>query len=147
MPATKAAASVKDGAGVSTFQQGFWQRKVGGQSPRTITSPAASVHFDQIMEVPGVRAVWRVGEKNAKTGAVPYTVEVSIPLASLGLTNPAGKTVGFDVSVAVANNAGDRRERAAHWGGLSEGIVVDRPGSTLLLPNTWGQLVFDPAAK
>ncbi len=140
-------AQVKDGAGVSTFQQGFWQRKIGGQSPRTITSPAAAVHFDQIMAVPGVRAVWRVGAKNEKTGAIPYTVEVAIPLASLGLLNPAGKTVGFDASVAVANAAGDRRERAAHWAGLSEGIVVDRPGSTILLPNTWGQLTFDPAAK
>lgn len=137
-------AQVKDDAGTSMFQQGFWQRKQGGQNPRTITSPAAQVRFDQIMPVPGLQAVWRVGEKNAKTGAIPYTVEVAIPLASLGLTNPAGKSIGFDASVAVANDAGDRRERAAHWGGLSEGIVVDRPGSTVLLPGTWGTLNFEP---
>jgi len=137
-------AQVPDAAGVSVFQQGFWPRKNGGQNPRTITSPAAQAHFDQIMAVPGLQAVWQVGARNPKTGATPYTVEVAIPLASLGLTNPAGKTIGFDASVAVANDAGNRRERAAHWAGLTEGIVVDRPGSSILLPGVWGTLVFDP---
>ena len=31
------------------------------------------------------------------------------------LEQPAGKQVGFDVSVGVANAAGDRRERAGRW--------------------------------
>ncbi len=140
-------AQVKDAAGTSTFNQGYWQLKAGGQNPRTITSPAAQVKFDQIMPVTGLRAVWHVGVKNDKTGVTPYTVEVAIPLSSLGLTDPAGKTIGFDASVAVANEAGDRRERAAHWAGLTEGIVVDRPGSTVLLPSTWGTMTFDPAVS
>jgi len=44
----------------------------------------------------------------------------------------------------VANQSGDRRERAMHWAGLSEGVVVDRPGSAELLPRTWGTLNFAP---
>ena len=46
--------------------------------------------------------------------------------------------------IGVANEAGDRRDRAAHWGGLSEAVVVDRPGSAVLLPGTWGTLTFGP---
>lgn len=137
-------AQIKEGNAIKGFQQGFWQKKAGGINPRTITSPAAQVRFDQIAEVPGLKVAIKAGEKNAKTGAVPYTVEVAVPLASLGLANPAGKTIGFDASVAISNATGDRRERAAHWAGLSEAVVVDRPGSTELLPSTWGTVKFIP---
>ncbi|MFZ2655403.1 MAG: hypothetical protein WAX69_10795 [Victivallales bacterium] len=51
-----------------------------------------------------------------------------------------GRTIGFDAS------AGDQRERAAHWAGLSEGKVVDRPGSSELLPHAWDMMTFSPAA-
>lgn len=135
-------AQVREGAGVKSFEQGFWQKKPGGANPQTIKSPAAQVHFGHIGSVPGLKMAWKVGAKNA--GLVTYTVEVSVPLASIGVAKAAGKTIGFDASVGVANAAGDRRERAAHWGGLSEGVVVDRPGSTELLPRTWGSLTFEP---
>ena len=130
----------------SDFHQGFWQKKTGGTNPQTITSPAAKVHFDQISTVPGLQAAYKVEPRNGK-GDIRYTVEVSVPLASLGLKDVAGKTIGFDVSVGTANAAGDTRERAAHWAGLSESRVVDRPGSAELLPHTWGTLKFAPAAK
>lgn len=139
-------ARVKEGGGDKDFQQGFWQIKTGGENGRAITSPAATVHFDQIKGVPGLRMAYKVGEKDSKTGLVSYTVEAAIPLTSLGLSNPSGKSFGFDASVGIANAAGDRRERAAHWGGLSEAVVVDRPGSTRLLPSTWGTLFFSPPA-
>lgn len=67
---------------------------------------------------------------------------MAVALASLGLRDVAGKTIGFDTSVGTANPAGDQRDRAAHWSGLSEGHVVDRPGSAALLPHTWGTLTF-----
>jgi len=132
----------------SDFHQGFWQKKTGGTNSRTITSPAAKVHFDQISTVPGLQAAYKVNPKrDEKTGNISYTVEVSVPLASLGLKDVAGKTIGFDVSVGTANAAGDTRERAAHWAGLSESRVVDRPGSAELLPHTWGTLKFAPEVK
>ena len=90
---------------------------------------------------------YRIGGKDARTGLTQYNVEVAVPLESLGLTKPAGKTIGFDVSVGIANEPGDRRERAAHWAGLSEAFVVDRPGSTRLLPETWGTLIFVPFSQ
>lgn len=142
-------ARVRNGAAAeSDFHQGFWQKKTGGANARTITSPAASVHFDQIGAVPGLQVAYKVNpKKDERTGNISFTVEVAVPLASLGLKDVAGKTIGFDVSVGTANAAGDTRERAAHWAGLSEGRVVDRPGSAELLPHTWGTLTFAPAAK
>ena len=129
------------------FQQGFWQKLAGGTNSQTIASPAAKIHFDQIRPVPGLQVAYKVN-KDSKTGnSREYIVEVAVPLASLGLSNVAGKTIGFDASVGLANPEGNQRERAAHWAGLSESRVVDRPGSAELLPRTWGTLTFAPAAK
>ncbi len=131
----------------SLFQQGFWQKHAGGTNPQTISSPAAAVHFDQIAPVAGLQVAYKVAPKDERSGKIRYTIEVAVPLASLGLGEVAGKTIGFDASVGIANPAGDQRERAAHWAGLREGRIVDRPGSTTLLPHTWGTLTFAPAAK
>ena len=133
------------GTDESNYSQGFWQKKSGGTNPRTISSPAATVHFDQIGTVPGLQFAYKMKSREERTGNVNYTVEVAVPLASLGLSNVAGKTIGFDISIGVAAPTGDQRDRAAHWAGLSEGRVVDRPGSTELLPQTWGSLHFEPA--
>ena len=142
-------ARVSNGAAGSetNFQQGFWQKKAGGTNPQTISSPAASVHFDQIAPVPGLQVGYRVNPKDQRSGNIQYTVKIVVPLASLGLSDVAGKTIGFDTSIGIANAAGDQRERAAHWAGLSEGHVVDRPGSAVLLPHTWGTLTFGGGAK
>lgn len=137
-------ARVSERAGTGDFQQGFWQKKADGAKPQTVTSPAASVHFDQIMTVPGLQMAYKVDEKDARTGLIHYSVEVAVPLTSLGLGNVTGKSIGFDASVGVANTEGNRRERAAHWGGMSEAVVVDRPGSSRLQPDTWGTLTFVP---
>ena len=136
------AAQVKQGGGNAPFQQGFWQVKPGGAKPHTITSPAASVRMDHIDEVPGLRQAWKLEGKENDSERIRYTVELAIPLAALGISGTPGTTFGFDCSVGVANASGDRRDRAAHWGGLSEAAVVDRPGSARLLPENWGTVVF-----
>ncbi len=139
-------AKVKGGDGKPVdFNQGYWQKKKGGQNPQTISSPAASVRFDQIQEIPGLQMAYKLHDKERDSDRIRYDVEVAIPLAAIGLSNPVGRRIGFDLSVGVANAAGDRRERAGHWGGLSEAAVVDRPGSAQLLPHTWGTLQFAPA--
>ena len=134
--------TIPAGRGEQDFQQGFWQRKAGGKNPQTIVSPAARIRFDHIGPMPGLRMIYHVGGKDA--GLLTYEVLAEVPLASLGLSHPGGRRFGFDASIAVANAAGDRRERAGHWGGASEGVVVDRPGSARLLPDTWGTLYFVP---
>ena len=128
------------------FQRGFWQIKSGGTNPQTISSPAATVHFDQISNVNGLRMATKSLGVDTRTGLTHYIVQAAIPLSSLGVDAKAGRSIGFDASVGVANQAGDRRERAGHWAGLSEAVVVDRPGSTRLLPDTWGTMTFAPPA-
>ena len=109
--------------------------KPGGKNPQTITSPAAQRHFDDIGPVAGLRWTSKVEPKK-------YSVEAAIPFAALGI-EPRG-VIGFDVSVAFANDAGTERARAAHWAGETEARVVDRPGSAELKPRTWGTLRFEP---
>ena len=136
------AAQVKQGDGTVSYHRGFWQVKLGGSNPQTITSPAASVRMDQIAEIPGVQHAWRIEGKENDSNRIRYGVEIAIPLAALGITATPETRFGFDCSVAVANPSGDRRDRAAHWGGLSEAQVVDRPGSVRLLPENWGTVVL-----
>ena len=104
-----------------------------------------SVHFDQIRQMPGLRMAYRVGGRDQRTGLLSYEVLAAVPLASLGLTDPAGRRIGFDASIAVANAAGDRRERAGHWAGQSEGVVVDRPGSAATVAGDVGNALFRAA--
>ena len=131
------------GSPPSFFQSGYWQVCPGGKGGQTVTSPAASVRIDQIMEVPGLTQAWKLKGMHDRTKRFQYTIELAVPLASIGLPgDPAGRTIGFDASVAFSNEGGDRRERAAHWAGETEAAVVDRPGSIRLLPRTWGSLTF-----
>ena len=97
----------------------MYDKDNGGTNPQDITSPVAKLHFDQIMKVPGIQVAYNDGGKDEKTGNIRYSVEVAIPLASLGLKDVAGKTIGFDASVGIANETGDERLRAVHWAGLS----------------------------
>jgi len=60
-----------------------------------------------------------------------------------------GKAIGGFLGPAASGRAPSsgppkvgELKRAGHWGGLSEAAVVDRPGSTRLLPENWGTLIF-----
>ena len=126
------------------FSQGYWPLLPGaGGSPTVIRSPAAEATFDRIGPVDGLAIAWKDKGFDDRLKVHRTSLEVHVPLAALGITgDPAGRSIGFDASVAVANEGGDRRERAMHWAGLSEGVVVDRPGSAVLVPRTWGTLTF-----
>jgi len=126
------------GSPPSEYQMGYWPVKAGGKHPQTIVSPAASRKFDDVAPVEGLKFA------SAETDH-GYVVELSVPFKSLNM-NPnvgANRIVGFDASVGIANKEGAVRKAAYHWAGETEALVVDRPGSSALLPGTWGTLVFD----
>jgi hypothetical protein len=133
------------GAQPSDYQMGFWALKKNlfwftpkpkQLNPQDVVSPAQSRHFDDVSPVSGLKFAYQV----TGTG---YTLEVSVPCASLGM-NPSRMPIeGFDASVAFSDAAGQVRQRATHWAGESETTVVDRPGSAELKPQTWGTLEFD----
>ena len=135
-------ARIRDGDGFANYHRAFYPVKDKGTQSQTITSPAARVRFDHVAPVPGLEMAYHVEEADSKSQRTAYTVELAVPWDALGVSDPAGEMLGFDASVAVSNAAGDRRERAASWAGVSEAVVVDRPGSTRLLPATWGTLRF-----
>ena len=135
-----------DGNSGGNFAQGYWPVLPGvATGPTVIRSPAAETKFDRIGPVEGLQMMWKDHGVDGRSHLHRTKLEVYVPLAALSISgDPAGRSVGFDISVAVANQSGDRRERAMHWAGLSEGVVVDRPGSAELLPRTWGTLNFAP---
>ena len=118
------------------YQMAFWPiYKDGIAHPQTITSPAASRHFDNIAPYPGLKWAYQLNPAG-------YTVEVKVPLQGpLKIYHPA-EPIGFDVAVGFSNAAGTIRESAACWDGQTESMVVDRPSSAALLPQTWGTLLF-----
>ena len=134
------------GKRVENLAQGYWPvLPNAGGTPTIIRSPAAETKFDRIGPVEGLQMMWKDHGFDERSQLHRTTLEVYVPLAALEIAeDPAGRSMGFDVSVAVANQGGNRRERAMHWSGLSEGVVVDRPGSAALLPHTWGTLTFAP---
>jgi hypothetical protein len=130
------------GGKTSDYQMGFYPvRKRFAKNPQTITSPAATRHFDDISPLPGLKWAYQLNDHG-------YTLEASVPMEpgqTLDL-HPA-QNIGFDVSIGFANLAGTVRQRAAHWAGESEAMVVDRPGAAALRPATWGTLVFDRSVR
>ena len=131
---------------IEDFAVGYWQKlRSGTREPQTIRSPAAEITFDRIGPVPGLQVAWKEERFDENNKVYRIEVEVGIPLTELGITgDPANRSIGFDVSVGIANAQGTQRERAAHWAGSSEGVVVDRPGSARLSPSLWGTLHFAP---
>ena len=131
---------------VEDFAVGYWSKlQEGKKEPQIIRSPAAEISFDRIGPVSGLQVAWKDDGFDENRKFYRMNVEVGIPLKEIGITgNPADRAIGFDVSVGVANAQGTQRERAAHWAGSSEGVVVDRPGSARLVPATWGTLRFAP---
>ncbi len=129
-------ARITNGQKSFKYQMAFWPiYKRQPSHPQTISSPAASRHFDNIAPYPGLKWAYRL---------IPggYTVEVKVPFRPLKIYHPA-QPVGFDVAVGFANKAGTVRQAAACWDGQTESMVVDRPSSAALLPQTWGTLVFE----
>jgi hypothetical protein len=136
---------IADGAAPENYQMGFWPvrkdlrrytPKPARMNPQDIVSPVQQRHFDDIAPVPGLVFAHHITERG-------YTLEASVPLASLGINLVKTPVVGFDASVAFTDASGQVRARAVHWAGESEAAVVDRPGSAELKPATWGTLEFD----
>jgi len=131
---------------IEDFTVGYWPKlREGNKEPQLIRSPAAEITFDRIGPVPGLLVAWKDEGFDENRNVYQVNVEVGIPLTVIGITSDlTNRTIGFDVSVGIANAQGTQRERAAHWAGNSEGVVVDRPGSARLTPSLWGTLRFAP---
>jgi len=126
------------------YAMGFWPIKRElksvsrgrGMNPQDLVSPVAERHFDDVSPLDGFKQAYADFDGG-------YTLEVSVPFASLGIDVERQTEAGFDASVAFGDASGSTRAVAVHWSGETEGAVVDRPGSAELKPRTWGTLMFD----
>ena len=72
-----------------------------------------------------------------------YTLEVSIPLATLGLIPGKGATLRGDVGVTFGNESGRTRLRS-YWSNQHTGIVDDAVFELQMEPSHWGVLQLEP---
>jgi hypothetical protein len=73
-------------------------------------------------------------------GPKGYVVEAAIPLAGLGL-KPEAQTLRGDFGATYGNLAGRTRLRV-YWNNQTTGLVDDAVYELMMVPNTWGELMF-----
>ncbi len=78
----------------------------------------------------------------AKTGD-SYNVEVSVPLADLGLASDAGKTLRGDFGIIYGDAEGTTNIFRNYWANQATGLINDVPGEIMLTPNMWGDITME----
>lgn len=111
----------------------FEHRKPGGANPVTFTSPWRGEKVDNVTRLTDVKIEVKVGEGG-------YEVDASIPLASLGLALPPGRSLAADFGVTYGDAAGTDTNLRSHWSNPSTALVDDIPGEIMLSPQGWGRV-------
>jgi len=121
----------------------LYRHRLGGtktKNPVTFSSPWRSEIVDEVRQLSDVRI--HVARSRGR-----YTVTAAIPLAELGLTNPAGQTLRADLGVLYGDPEGVQTGLRSYWSNKSTGIVNDVPGEIMLHPSFWGALSFAAGAS
>ena len=113
----------------------YRHRCPGAADPQTFTSPWRSEKVDSV-KVLASAEVAVVKERDR------YRVEVSVPLAELGLEDAAGKTIKADVGVLYGDTDGQITMLRSYWSNTNTSLVNDVPGEIMLTPALWGDVIF-----
>jgi DNA-binding beta-propeller fold protein YncE len=113
----------------------YRHRLPGAADPVTFTCPWRSEKVDSVKRLDSAKI-------SVKRGGDRYTVEVSVPLADLGLSGAAGKTLRGDFGVIYGDPGGTVNMLRSYWSNTSTGLVNDVPGEVMLSPNLWGTVRF-----
>ena len=70
-----------------------------------------------------------------------------MPLASLGLTRPGGRSFRADFGVIFGDPEGTINMLRSYWSNQATGLVSDVPGEIMLSPNLWGTVKFAGESK
>ena len=113
----------------------YRHRVPGAKNPMTFTSPWRSETVDEVVRLDAARisVATREGE---------YRLRVAVPLAALGLKDPAGKNLRADFGVIFGDPAGQINMLRSYWSNPATGLVNDVPGEIMLTPNLWGAVRF-----
>lgn len=113
----------------------YRHRCPGAKDGVRFQSPWRSEQVDSVRLVDEARIVVR-------TGGDGYTVEASIPLATLGIARPAGRRLRLDVGTLFGDGEGTVTGLRSYWANRNTMLVNDVPGEIMLTPNMWGMARF-----
>ena len=103
-------------------------------------SPVAHVEFDRVRKLDDVKLA-------LEGSADRYVVEVSIPLADLGLKPAENLRLKLDWGILTTDSAGNAVSQRMYWSNQATGIVADVPSEARLHPDLWGYILFHERGK
>jgi hypothetical protein len=106
--------------------------------------PAEAVVFQSPWRAEKVDSVRRLSEATVavRREGGRYHVEAAVPLATLGLTRPGGRSIRADVGVIHGDRDGTINLLRNYWSNQATMLVNDVPGEIMLTPRLWGTLRF-----
>jgi hypothetical protein len=113
----------------------YRHRVPGAKEPMTFTCPWRSEKVDVVARLESARIA--VTRDNGR-----YRVEAAIPLADLGLPQPAGKVLKADFGAIFGDPEGRMNMLRSYWSNQNTGLVNDVPGEIMLSPVSWGTITF-----
>jgi hypothetical protein len=113
----------------------YRHRAPGSSRPTHFNSPWRAETVDVVERITDARIAVR-------TSSSQYTVEAAVPLKSLGLDAPQGKTMAADFGVIYGDAGGAINMLRSYWSNPATGVVNDVPSEIMLHPNLWGTATF-----
>ncbi|MBN8526075.1 MAG: hypothetical protein J0M02_12135, partial [Planctomycetes bacterium] len=115
----------------------LYRHRVPGTKQGTpFASPWRTETVDEVKRLAGAKIAVRKWDAG-------YAVEAAVPLAELGWSPPAGRTVKADLGVIHGDDAGSINLLRNYWSNQATGLVNDVPGEIMLSPNLWGDLTVE----
>jgi len=93
--------------------------------------------FDRVVELKDANIKYRKSEDK-----VTWSLEVSVPLASLGLYPEKRQRLKFDFGFLKTNQAGNEVMQRIYWSNKATSILSDVAAEASLEPAQWGHVIF-----
>jgi hypothetical protein len=112
----------------------YRHRVPGAKDPVTFTCPWRAEKVDEVKKLTSAQIA-------VTTERDRYRVELSVPLADLGLGTDAAPR-RFDVGTLFGDPQGTATSLRSYWSNQNTGLVNDVPGEIMLFPNLWGTMTM-----
>jgi len=107
-----------------------------GTNPVEFASPWRSEKVDDVRKLENVKIQAQLSEGG-------YRLELTVPLADLGVGALRGQTLRGDFGVVYGDRQGTVNLSRVYWANQATGLVNDVPGETMLSPDLWGAIKFE----
>ncbi len=113
----------------------------GTTEPVPFSSPWRTITLDRVEDVSGAVELAISREAGGKGSRASGVFELSVPLATLGLTPEAGMTLRGDIGILRGD--GTRTMQRVYWSNKATAITSDVPSEAELTPQLWGKWRFE----